>query len=180
MTRILTPLVLILLGACASPAAQQQAEQAADRDAAVQAQLDTLQAQMEQLLIQTRSDPQFLPGFTIIPPLRVTPSEGFSGDEIEQHRALLELLKAQGLAEMENPQGGDLRSAKLRAMDPSDFGPGFVSASPEITIGKVEGDTITLNVTTTNPIGGPTVHHFELKKVDGVWVGSFVGSTEYL
>jgi hypothetical protein len=180
MTRILPLFFLLLLCACASPAAQQQAEQAAARDAALQAQVARIEAQLEQLLIQLRSDPKFLPGVTIIPPLRVTPIDNPHGDEIDQYQALIEMLKAQALEGMTAPQGSELRKAKLQAMSQPDFGPGFVSASPEITIGKVEGDTITLNVATTNPIGGSTVHHFELKKVDGVWVGSFVGSTEYL
>lgn len=163
MTRNLATLALVLLGACAAPTADSPSAQAADRDAALQAQLDTLQAQMEQLLIQTRSNPQFLPGATIIPPLRVVPLPGQFDQELLEQKALIDALLVQAEA----------------AVSP-DFGPGFVSASPEITLGNVVGDVITLNVKSSNPIGGPTVHHYEIKKVDGEWVGSYVGSTEYL
>jgi hypothetical protein len=183
MTRILAPLSLILLGACASPEASypaEQAEPAADRDAAVLAQLEILHAQMDQLLIQARLGPQFLPGYTIIPPLRVRPKGDQFEKEMLKQKSLLDALLAQAWEEQGENQGAKLHSAQLPTLIETDFGPGFVPASPEITLGKVVGDVITLNVSTMNPIGGPTVHHYEIKKVDGEWYGSFVGSTEYL
>jgi len=179
MKRILTPGFLILLGACASPQADDQAAQAADRAAVVEAKLDSLQAQLEQLLIQTRMDPQHLPGFTIIPPVRIGPNGNQQELDMLIEKALIDAMLAKALEEQKE-QGFEMRSAVLPTMDGTDFGPGFVPASPQITLKEVDGDTITLNVSTSNPIGGPTVHHYQLKKVDGVWVGSFIGSTEYL
>jgi hypothetical protein len=175
----LAPLSLILLGACASPQAESQAEQAAERDALVQAKLDSLQAQLEQLLIQTRMDPPALPGFTIIPPLRVDKPDFQLDQEMLKQKLMIDALLAEAL-EQQKSQGAELRRAQLPTLIETDYGPGFVPASPEITLKEVDGDTITLNVSTNNPIGGPTVHHYQLKKVDGVWVGSYVGSTEYL
>jgi hypothetical protein len=179
MTRTLALLSFVLFGACASPQADPRAQQAAERDALVQAKLDSLQAQLEQLLIQSRLDPQFLPGYTITPPLRIGPLKPQLDQELLKQKALIDAMLAQALEE-HNKQAVKLNRAQLPTLIATDFGPGFVPASPEITVQEVDGDTIRLDVSTSNPIGGPTVHHYQLKKVDGVWVGSFVGSTEYL
>ena len=177
MTRFFAPLSILLLGACASPAAQQQADPAALRDAQLQAQVDRMQAQVELLLQQQMQEASF--GATIIPPIRVNTPNELAEQELRQQKEMIDALLALALEAHQN-QASPLIDVQLPTLIETDFGPGFVSVTPEITIGKVEGDTITLNVATTNPIGGPTVHHYEIKKVDGVWVGSFVGSTEYL
>ncbi|MAW59967.1 MAG: hypothetical protein CMJ94_03910 [Planctomycetes bacterium] len=178
-------LFLALAASCAAPAAQDAASQAApeaqesqveDQLAQIQQQLEAIQAQL--LMQQSMIYPQY----QVIPPIRITPVPG-EGDQQKMQQDMYKVLQeAEKEGQTVSVLWGDSHPVgEIPLWDVTrDSQPTTPPRTATLELKKSESGRFELDLKISNPIGGPTVHHYLLQQLGSRWSLTHTGSTEYL
>lgn len=174
-------LSLCLMASCAAPKADSrdaEIDELRDQIAQIQSQFEQQANDGFELTPRIEESPMLeIPTITITPPLRVTPPMS----ELDQ-QTIEELKKHYQQVILEQQLKNMLENGLQPAQD-GVVGPITpVYETPKVTLemdGPISGG-VKLKMSIPNPIGGPTVHHYELRQISSRWSLVHTGSTEYL
>lgn len=148
-----------------------------ERQEAFEAQLAEIKAQLDSIQAGHLLIPELtLPGYTITPPIRMEPipDAELQKQMQEIYQELIFVQKQEAMKEaLIQSQAADMPMLPTLIEMP---------ATPQATLelNGIENGRIRLNLKVANPIGGPTVHHYELQQLGTRWSLTHTGSTEYL